>query len=499
MITKLTTFCEATYFWELDDCELVHPEFSVFLNGKPTLTTDKTHFTLRGLDADTSYNIEVFVKKDGAKRLFIAEKLRTKPAPRFVNVRDFGATGDGRTLDTDAIKRAIEACGEGMTLYFPSGTYLTGALTLHSNMDVYLDEGATLQGSDNPEDYLPMIRTRFEGLTVDSYSPLIGIGALDHEGGVNTENIRIYGEGAILGGGAALCQAVIDSETVRLADYLASLGDAIKVYEKPYTIAGRARPRLLGIANSRNVTLSGLTVGNGASWNIQFIYSENILTYNCTITSEGVWNGDGWDPDSSESCTIFNCDFTTGDDGIAIKSGKNPEGDVINRPTKNIRIFDCRFITGHGIAIGSELSGGIDGIYIWDCDASHVVSGFSIKGTRMRGGYAKNIYIRNSKLVRIGIRASVNFNNDGAPAPHPPFFSNLFAENVILTGEYYDKETGEPVEREVLYFDGLDEGEYKIHNVTLKDITVDCHGRRKHHLIDLQSIEGLSIINLKVR
>ncbi len=499
MIKSITTFCEATYFWELDDSELEAPEFTVYLNGYVTLVTDRTHFTIKGLAPDTSYNIEVFEKKGNDKRLFIAEKFRTKPEPAFVNVRDFGAIGDGETLDTAAIRAAIDACDAGKTLYFPSGTYLTGALSLHSNMDVYLEAGATLQGSADPADYLPMIKTRFEGLTVESYSPLIGIGELDHAGGITTENIRIYGEGAILGGAAALCQAVIDAETVRRADYIASLGEEIKVYEKPYTIAGRARPRLIGMCNSKNVTLSGLTVGNGASWNIQFIYCEDILTYNCTITSEGVWNGDGWDPDSSENCTIFNCDFKTGDDGIAIKSGKNPEGDVINRPTKNVRIFDCRFITGHGIAIGSELSGGIDGIYIWDCDASTVVSGFSIKGTRMRGGYAKNIYIRNSKLVRIGIRAAVNFNNDGKSAPHPPFFSNLFAENVLLTGEYFDKETGEPVEREALYFEGLDEGEYKIHNVTLKDITIDCRGKRRHHIIDLMSIEGLNIINLKVR
>ncbi len=498
MIKQITTFKNATYYWDLCDCRIKDAEFSVFLNGEKILATEKTHFTLENLEADTSYNIEVFARKDSEKLLFIAEKFRTKPTPEFVNVRDYGAKGDGETLDTEAIKRAIDACTAGKTLYFPEGTYMTGSLKLHSNMDVYLEKGATLQGSANPEDYLPKIKTRFEGLTVESYSPLIGLGEMDEQGGINAENVMLYGEGAILGGGRALCDAVIDSETERLADYMRSLGDEIDTYEFPKTIPGRYRPRLISVCNCKNFIIGGLTVGNGPAWNVHMVYCTDALTYNSTIVSQGVWNGDGWNPDSSENCTIFNCDFKTGDDGIAIKSGKNPEGDVINRPTRNVRVFDCRLPICHGLAVGSEMSGGIDGVYIWDCDASNVSSGFSVKGTSKRGGYVKNIYIQRSSFSRICVR-SVPFNNDGKASAHPPFFSDIFVENVNLTGQYTDNSTNETVEIEPLSFEGMDEDEYKIRNVTLKDVTIDCNGKCKRHNIALSSIDGLSIINLKVR
>ena len=117
------------------------------------------------------------------------------------------------------------------------------------------------------------------------------------------------------------------------------------------------------------------------------IYSDNIVTNDCTFISEGVHNGDGWDPDSSTNCTIFACTFFTGDDSVAIKSGKNPEGNIINKPCKHIRVFDCVTKYGHGICMGSEMSGGIEDVKIWDCDLENSVYGIEIKGTKKRGGY----------------------------------------------------------------------------------------------------------------
>ncbi len=496
MIKSIFTFSDATYYWDLSDCRIKGAEYSVWLDGEKVLSTDKTDFTIKNLEADKSYNIEVFAKKGDEKLIFIAEKFRTKKMPDFVNVRELGAVGDGKTVETAALQKAIDACGEGQTLYFPAGTYMTGSLKLHSNMDIYLDEGATIQGTADPDDYLPKIITRFEGLAVETYSPLLHIGDLDFEGGTNTENIMIYGKGAILGGSRALCDAVIDSETIRLADYLESLGDELKTYECSRTIPGRARPRLLGIFNTKNVILSGLTIGNGPCWNIHFVFCEDVLTYNCKIVSHNVWNGDGWDPDSSVNCTIFNCDFETGDDGVAIKSGKNPEGDVINRPTKNVRVFDCRLPISHGIVIGSEMSGGIDGVYVWDCNAESSGSGFTVKGTKKRGGYVKNVYVNNCKLTRISIR-SVPYNDDGKGAKHPPFFSDCYFEDIILTGHYVDGKGDHEIEP--ISFIGVDDGEYKIHNINLKNITIDTNGECKDHNIVLRSVNGLNISNLSVR
>lgn len=193
--------------------------------------------------------------------------------------------------------------------------------------------------------------------------------------------MAIRGEGAILGGGAELARAIIDTERAALKEYLSKNEEYAKSCENSDTIPGRARGRLINISNSENVVICGLELGFGASWNVHFIYSRNVVTYRCKISSRGVWNGDGWDPDSSEDCAVFDTEFDTHDNAIAIKSGKNPEGNIIGRPTKNIRIFDCR--GSRDIAIGSELSGGVEGVRIWDC--SFVNSwGINIKTTDKR-------------------------------------------------------------------------------------------------------------------
>ena len=497
MIKSVFTFSEATYYWDLCDCRIKGAEYSVFLDGEKVLTTDKTDFTIENLEADKTYNLEVYAQNNSEKLILVAEKFRTKRMPDFVNVRDFGAVGDGKTVETKALQSAIDAVCEGQTLYFPAGTYLTGAIKLHSNMDVYLDDGATIQGTANPEDYLPRIKSRFEGLTVDSYSPLIGLGDIDFEGGINAENVMLYGKGTILGGGRELCDAVIESEAVRLADYMKSLGAELETFENHKTIPGRARPRLIYACNTKNITLNGLTMGNGSCWNIHFVFCEDVLTYNCKIVSHGVWNGDGWDPDSSVNCTIFNCEFDTSDDCIAIKSGKNPEGDVVNRPTRNVKVFDCRFVCGHALAVGSEMSGGVDGVYVWDCDAGTLLNGLSIKTTKKRGGYVKNIYVNNSTFTRLGVIA-VKYNDDGKGAKHPPFIGDFYLEDVVFTGERV-KEDGTAHEVEPIMLTGVDEGEYRIHNINLKNVTIDTNGRCKDHSIVLRSVSGLNISNLSVR
>ena len=148
-----------------------------------------------------------------------------------------------------------------------------------------------------------------------------------------------------------MAECVIAVETENMKEQLEALGEQIKECENERTIPGRVRPRLINMSNCQNIILSGVTLRNGASWNVHMIYSDTIVTNHCTFYSENVWNGDGWDPDSSTNCTIFDCNFYTGDDSIAIKSGKNPEGNKIGRPTKHIRIFDCRSAYGHGITI----------------------------------------------------------------------------------------------------------------------------------------------------
>ena len=327
--------------------------------------------------------------------------VRTPKRKRRIDITQapYLAKGDGKALNTAAIQQAIEDCKE--VVYVPAGTFLTGALTLHDHMELYLEEGAVLQGSSNPEDYLPRIPSRFEGTERECYQSLLNLGVMDHRAGCTSEDVLIRGKGTISGGGRLLAERMMAAERERLKEYIHSLGDKVLECENANTIPGRARGRPIQICNAKNVRITGLTLQNGPGWNVHMIYSEQIVTDHCIFRSEDIWNGDGWDPDSSSGCTIFACTFYTGDDSVAIKSGKNPEGNEIGRPCSHIRIFDCICAYGHGITMGSEMSGGIEDVVIWDCDLGNSLYGLEIKGTKKRGALCLR-YLKNASLrIRI--------------------------------------------------------------------------------------------------
>lgn len=427
-----------TLWWEQPEAAPADARYRVELNGQIAGETDRTHYTLRGLAPGQACTVRV---RWAGRELGCAETVLPVPGKQL-NARDFGAAGDGVTLDTAALQRAIDACGPGDEVVLPAGVFRTGALRLHSDMALYLAAGAVLQGTEDPADYLPKIWSRFEGTEQECYQSLLNLGELRHGAGPNCRNVLIHGEGTICGGGQALALNIIEAEKTRLREYLDALGDKIKEYENDHTIPGRARGRLINLSNCENVRITGLTLQNGASWNVHMVYSRGIVTDHCVFCSEGVWNGDGWDPDSSEDCTLFASQFHTGDDSVAIKSGKNPEGNVIARPTRHIRIFDCKSEYGLGVAIGSEMSGGVEDVKIWHCDLEHSLYGVQIKGTRKRGGYVKNVSVRDCTLSRF-LCCAVLYNDDGEGSPVPPVFSDLTCERVHLTGwcrNYWEKE-----------------------------------------------------------
>lgn len=437
---------EICLYWEKPEFEEGQKViYHILVNGKEIGRTEKTHYTLMNLEPETVYEIEVIMcsnENDKTSESFWRESLQTQKQKKIIDVTQapYCAVGDGKTMNTQALQKAFDDCKVDEMVYLPEGIYMTGTLRMHSNMELYLAENAVLQGTDVVEDYLPRIKSRFEGLEMECYSSLLNLGELDHTSGYNCENVVIRGKGTIASGGRTLAERVIKSERERLKDYLTSLGDKLGEYEKPETIPGRVRPRLINMSNARNIRLSDVTLKHGASWNVHMIYSDSIVTNNCTFHSVGVWNGDGWDPDSSTNCTIFNCTFYTHDDSIAIKSGKNPEGNVINRPTEHIRIFDCRSMRGLGIAMGSEMSGGIRDVEIWDCDLSGTIYGVEIKGTKKRGGFVRDVHVRDCIMPRIMFH-SVGYNDDGIGALVPPVFEQCSFRNIYLSGKYQDHDS----------------------------------------------------------
>ncbi len=471
----LPTDKSITLFWNKPEDACKDDTYQVYLDGKLTGSTAKTHFMAEDLKPATQYEIQVirFRETREDSPLEGAVTIFTEDEKRIVDVTKppYRAVGDGKTMNTRALQKAMDECGPKDRIYFPAGIFLTGALKLHSNMDVYLEEGAVLKGSEDPEDYLPKIKSRFEGIEMDCYQSLLNLGDLDHDGDYNCTNVNIHGKGTISGGGRPLMDAIIATEKKHLKEELEALGKSIEEYETPDTIPGRARGRLINMSNCRNIRISGLNLEKGAAWNVHMIYSRFCVMDHCTVYSRNIWNGDGWDPDSSTNCVLFACRFNTSDDSVAIKSGKNPEGNVIGRETKNILIFDCIIEFGHGFAIGSEMSGGVDGVKIWDCNLEHSDFGIQIKGTKKRGGYVRNIYARDCSVPRLLI-LSVPYNDDGEAGPSVPRFSNFRFQNIEITSMHLheQKETLEPCNP--IEFRGFEGEGNEIDGILLEDVNI---------------------------
>lgn len=495
---------EIIAFWDRDCFGIKKYTYEIYKDGILCGTTDKTHFTVSGVLPGKQYKIEIRALSDEncdkTKEILISTAKEKNKID--ISTFPYNAVGDGNTVNTETLQKAIDACTKDDCLYIPKGVFLTGALRLHSDMEIYLDEGAVLCGTEKREDYLPLIDSRFEGIEQQCYSSLINIGILDKNSGINCENILIHGSGSILGGGKALAENIIEYEKSKPGYSEACMRER---YDDPDVLAGRKRPRLINISNSKNVIIKGLTIGNGSSWNVHSIYSENIVTNGCKFVSKGVWNGDGWDPDSSKNCTIFDCVFETGDDCIAIKSGKNPEGNVINRPCENIRVFDCRALQGHGgIAIGSEMSGGINNVRVWDCDFTNVRTGIEIKATKKRGGYIKNVVVKDCTVPSIQLH-SVWYNDDGEGAMEAPTFEDCSFENIEITGQPYVKPSAktfdgipDTVDYCCIDIAGFDSQKHTAKNIKFKDINIRQIGNENQE-IRLKFCEGISFENISCK
>jgi len=391
-----------TLLWEKPESYESLLSYEVYQDEHLIATVNKTNYTAVGLVPGKTYSFFVKAKDAGGKRSKSGNMLvkSTKQSGPVFNILSFGAKGDGITKNTKAIQEAIDACTPGGTVYIPAGTFLSGALFLKSNMTLYIAEGGILKGTTDINDYYPMIRNRFEGWELNTFASLLTAGKLDHSGGFSIHNLTIRGKGTISGGGQVLGQAMWNAE-----------GD-------------RGRGRLICLMNCQNINIQGLAIEESPCWTIHYIYSKNIVCHDLTINSTAD-NGDGIDPDSSTDCYIFNCRFSTNDDCIAIKSGKNPEGYYIAKPTENVFISDCHFVEGHSLAVGSEMSGGVRNVMIRDCELGNLKHGVQIKVTKDRGGFVEDFKVKDCKLQKITIKTNVGYNNDGEPAPKLPFLRNM--------------------------------------------------------------------------
>ncbi|HLM54678.1 MAG TPA: glycoside hydrolase family 28 protein [Pyrinomonadaceae bacterium] len=390
---------------------------------------------------------------------------RIRP-PRFA-ARDFPVTDFGARPgedSTEAIRRAVEACNRagGGRVVVPAGTFLTGAVHLKSNVNLHVSRGATLRFITDPRKYLPVVFTRYEGTEVMNYSPLIYA--------FEQQNIAVTGEGTLDGGasdenwwrwarrgpgGAPSRQA---PDVRRLREMAAS---GVPVEQRVFGEGYHLRPPFIQTYRSRNILVEGITIINSPFWEIHPVLSQNITVRRVNIRTHGP-NNDGCDPESSRDVLIEDCVFDTGDDCIAIKSGRDDDGRRINVPSENIIVRNSKMKDGHGgVVIGSEISGGVRNVFVENCemDSPNLDRALRFKSNARRGGVMENVFMRNVQIGRVAESVLtidlVYFNEQG---PYKPVVRNVQIENVTSTNS--------PRVMWVVGFPGV-----TIENVRFKDCT----------------------------
>lgn len=478
--------------------------YEITLSDGQCMRTQHTNVSFYDLKESTSYEVQLFLCLDGKKELIDKEVFATTAFRTRLDVTKapYCAVGDGKTLNTEALQKALDEA-EGKVVYFPGGKYLTGALTLHSGTELYLEKDAVILGSDQPKDYLPLVPSRSEGLHMLCYQSLMNVGEIDKDGPCNTGNITIRG-GSIIGGGITLMERMEESAIEFTRDYIDRLSEEeLATFDRGVaTINGRLRGRLIEARNTENIVISNVTLGKGPYWNLHFIYCENVLVHGCHINTRGIHNGDGLNPDSSENVTVFDCTFDTGDNCIAIKSGKNPEGNVVNRPTGHVRIFDIKG-SGGGIAIGSELSGGCEDVVAWNLDLSLSSLGFGIKTTKKRGGLIQDIHVYDSILPNVRMSAAYSCNNDGEGAKELTKLKNISYENCVVLGQgytiFYGEENIHRFEKTDIpsfLLIGFDE-EPTFENVVFSNIKLKKKENNARHIFEVDNLSGIDWKSMK--
>lgn len=486
-------------------------KYNVYLNEKLVKENEeKNVFSLYNLKPMTKYSLTIESNNENKTIEF-----ETEFESVMLNVKKFGAIGDGIKNDTNAIQAAIMACPSNGRVYIPKGTYLSGPLFLSSNITIELAKDAVILGDTDRKNYpiLPgMIYTSdgkdeynlgsWEGNPLDCFAGLIT--------GININNAKIIGEG-IIDGNAQNSDWWVNVRERRIA----------------------WRPRGVFLVRCDNVVLQGVTVRNTASWNLHPYFSSNLKFIDLLIQNpKNSPNTDGCDPESCSGVDIIGVNFSVGDDCIALKSGKMYMGKTFKKPSENFNIRNCSFNFGHGaIVLGSEMSGGIKNIKVSQCLFNHTDRGLRIKTRRGRGKDAiiDGITFENIKMDSVLTPLVINMFYYCDPDGHREYvwskeklpiddrtpylgdfvFKNIDCDNVnVAAGTFFGlpeqpinsitidnvkfNYAKNPVKGQAAMMDGLDEMSGKgliisyVKKVTFKNVTFNGLKDEKYELTDVQ-------------
>ena len=355
-------------------------------------------------------------------------------------VTRYGGVAGGRVDCTEAFRRAIDACAKsgGGRVVVPAGVFLTGAIHLKSNVNLHVSEGATIKFDRDPEKYLPLVFTRWEGMELMNYSPFIYA--------YGQKNIAVTGAGTLDGNASdehwwpwkGQAQHGWKKGTPNQLKARAALAEMV---ERGVPVAGRVfgegsylRPQFVQFYRCQNVLIEGVRIVNSPMWELNPVLCTNVTVRNVRISTHGP-NNDGCDPESCRDVLIEDCEFDTGDDCIAVKSGRNADGRRLKVPAENIVIRGCRMKDGHGgITVGSEISGGVRNLFAEDCtlDSPNLDHALRFKNNAVRGGVLENIFFRNITVGQVAHAVlTVDFNyEEGERGPFKPVVRNVVVENL---------------------------------------------------------------------
>lgn len=392
------------------------------------------------------------VMEEAWRQAAVLEKsiaLPTFKAQQYA-VTAFGAiAGDPAHLNHEAINSAIAACSAngGGTVIVPAGVFYTGPITLKSNVNLHLEENAVLKFTTEAKYYFPAVLTRWEGIDCYNAHPLIYAR--------EAENIAITGKGTVDGSASngdwwAKCGAVrygyregqISQRTGR-PKLLTFEQAQTPVEERIMTEEDGLRPQLINLYGCSRILIEDVTLINSPFWVIHPLLCDRLTVRNVSVVSHGP-NSDGCDPESCSNVLIEGCTFDTGDDCIAIKSGRNNDGRRWNRPSENIIVRGCKMKDGHGgVVIGSEISGGYRNLYVENCemDSPELDRVIRIKTSACRGGVVENVFVRNVKVGQCK-EAVLKINllydpRENCRRDFPPTVRNVHLENVTSQKSAY--------------------------------------------------------------
>ncbi|WP_246522478.1 glycoside hydrolase family 28 protein [Flavobacterium branchiicola] len=422
--------------------------------------------------------------------------IKSIPETRFLdktyNINDFGAVADGKTMNTLAFEKAIQKCAAngGGKVVVPDGKYLTGPIHLESNVNLHLEDQAEILFSTNSKDY-PIVHTSFEGTELMNYSPLIYAR--------NKTNVAITGKGILNGqannanwwswcghkkygwekGQPSQMDPLNRDNLVEMAE------KGIPVSERIFGEGHYLRPNFIEFFECNTVLVKDITVINAPFWILHPLKSNNVIIDGVTVNSHGP-NNDGCDPEYSQNVIIRNCTFNTGDDCIAIKSGRDGDGRRVGIPSKNIIVQNCKMIDGHGgVVMGSEITAGVNNVYVENCvmDSPELDRAIRIKTNSKRGGTTEDIFVRNIEVGTVKecvLRVTMFYDVYGSQSGNfIPTIRNINLENIkVKNGGKYG-----------IFADGY--ATSPIENITFKNVTI----AKVDSVFSLKNVKNVNFIN----